>query len=151
MARGHSLITYAKKVKFLTLFPCEYTVVHFSIYTPYRPLYTCIHKTTNYEQRKLITPLHFILILQKRGLLKRMDLSIFTLADNLWYILKTTSRQQLVHASKHGGIIINGKTSLLKSASLWSRPCLGNLSEARKASSPGFFLQILNSIFRSIN
>ena len=41
--------------------------------------------------------------------------------------------------------------NLLKSASLWSRPRLGNLNETRNASLPGFFLKILNSTFQSIN
>ena len=40
--------------------------------------------------------------------------------------------------------------NLLKLASLWSHPRLGNLNETRNASSPGFFLKILNSIFQSI-
>ena len=37
------------------------------------------------------------------------------------------------------------------SASLSSHPRLGNLNETRNASSPGFFLKILNSVFESIN
>ena len=41
--------------------------------------------------------------------------------------------------------------TLLKSGSLWSHPRLGNLNETRNASSPGFFLKILNSVFKSIN
>ena len=41
--------------------------------------------------------------------------------------------------------------NLLKTASLWSHPCLGNLNETRNASSSGFFLKILNSIFQSID
>ena len=41
--------------------------------------------------------------------------------------------------------------NLLKSASLWSHPRLGNLNETQIFSSPGFFLKILNSVFESIN
>ena len=37
--------------------------------------------------------------------------------------------------------------NLLKLVSLWSYPSLGNLNETRIVSSPGFFFQILNSIF----
>ena len=41
--------------------------------------------------------------------------------------------------------------NLLKSAKLWSHPCLGNLNETRNDSSQGFLLKILKSIFQSIN
>ena len=40
--------------------------------------------------------------------------------------------------------------NLLKPESLSSHPRLGNLNETRNASSPGFFLKMLESIFRSI-
>ena len=41
--------------------------------------------------------------------------------------------------------------NLLRSASLWSHPRLVNLNETWNNSSPGFFLQILNSIFAIID
>ena len=37
--------------------------------------------------------------------------------------------------------------NLLKSVTFWSHPRLGYLNETQSASSPGFFLKILNSVF----
>ena len=41
--------------------------------------------------------------------------------------------------------------NMLKSASLWSHPRLGKLNETLNASSPGFFLKILNTVFEIIS
>ena len=62
-------------------------------------------------------------------------------------------------AFHHGVIILNRSNNfvllifenLLKLASLWSHPGHGNLNETWNASSPGFFLKILNSVFENIN
>ena len=48
-------------------------------------------------------------------------------------------------------LLVSIYENLLKYASLWSHPSLGDLNEAPNSSSPGFFLQNLNSIFWSIN
>ena len=62
--------------------------------------------------------------------------------------------------SQHGVIILSRNNNsvfvsifenILKSASLWSHPRLGNFNETRNALSPDFFLKILNSVFESIN
>ena len=68
----------------------------------------------------------------------------------------------VIVTQKHGVIILNRSNNpvflelkiikdLLKSASLWSHPRLRNLNETRNASSPGFFLKNLTSVFESIN
>ena len=75
----------------------------------------------------------------------------FPITSNLW------------SSFKHWVIILNRSINsvfiyfyisienLLKSLSLWSHWRLGNWNETRNASSPGFFLKILSSVFESIN
>ena len=65
LVRGHSLITYAKKTKLLTLPPCEYAMEHFGTYPPSLP----VHVYTKWlivKKEKLSTLLSFTFILKAR-------------------------------------------------------------------------------------
>ena len=89
LVMGHLLIMYSKKWKCFTLFPCLFTTVHFLIYcTPHK----CIHKMIN------CTPLFFIF---RSGTDKKNGVELYdTGRQCIAYILRTSSRRQLVQISK---------------------------------------------------
>ena len=102
MVGGHSLITYAKKEKKkkkkITFPLCEYSTVHFGIYTPSLSPYTCTHKIVHCEKMKIkYTSIFYLYVI--KILYKGLD-PYDTCQQCIAYILKTTSRCQLVHMSK---------------------------------------------------
>ena len=86
-------------------------------------------------------------------------------ADSFWNVSWNFYCHHLVHffiyiwAMYYHGVIILNRSNycvsifeyILRLASLWSHPRLGNLNETQNASSPGFCLKIFNSVFESIN
>ena len=73
LVRGHSLITHAKKSKFLMRLPYEYATAHFGTYRPSLPINT-------YTKWFIV---HLYLLSLEVRLVKRLELSHITLVNNV--------------------------------------------------------------------